>query len=284
VNAHYTEDDLTLYYYGEARRRDRIERHLGDCAACAALYREISGTLSMVVAPEVPERGDQYGLEVWQRIRHQLPEQDHLYGFNWFKGFKGFKGFGVVGAVAVLMLAAFVAGRSWQNRDNGNAGNLANRSSANLANPSNSENPANRASLANQSDVRDRILLTSVADHLDRSDRVLTDIMNAPDHNDISTEQRWAEDLLTTSRLYRQDAIDAGEQSVAGVLDELERSLLEIVHSPSKISAADLEQIRRRIDAASLLFKVRVMSDQLRRREDASVQSALPKSSTRTIS
>ena len=38
-------------------------------------------------------------------------------------------------------------------------------------------------------------------------------------------------------------------------------------NSPSKISAADLEQIRRRIDAASLLFKVRVMSDELRQRE-----------------
>ena len=53
------------------------------------------------------------------------------------------------------------------------------------------------------------------------------------------------------------------------MLDELERSLLEIVHSPSQISAADLEQIRRRIDAAALLFKVRVMSDELRQREDA---------------
>ena len=92
--------------------------------------------------------------------------------------------------------------------------------------------------------------------------------MNAP-RGDISTEQRWADDLLTTSRLYRQDAVDAGEQSVAAVLDELERSLLEIVNSPSKISAADLEQIRRRIDAAALLFKVRVMSDELRQREEA---------------
>jgi hypothetical protein len=51
------------------------------------------------------------------------------------------------------------------------------------------------------------------------------------------------------------------------VLDDLERSLIEIVHSPSRISAADLEQIRRRIDAAALLFKVRVMSDELRNRE-----------------
>ena len=70
---------------------------------------------------------------------------------------------------------------------------------------------------------------------------------------------------------------------MATVLDELERSLLEIVNSPSKISAADLEQIRRRIDAAALLFKVRVMSDELRQREDAPDRST-PRTSTRKIS
>ena len=57
------------------------------------------------------------------------------------------------------------------------------------------------------------------------------------------------------------------------MLDELERSLLEIVHSPSRISAADLERIRRRIDAAALLFKVRVMSDELRQREQPATRS-----------
>ena len=102
-----------------------------------------------------------------------------------------------------------------------------------------------RRSRDNSSAARQRILLSSVADHLDRSARVLTDVMNTSESRDISTEQRWAEDLLTTSRLYRHDAEDAGEQSVASVLDDLERSLLEIVHSPSQISAADLEQIRR---------------------------------------
>ena len=73
---HYSEDDLTLYYYGEGRGRAAIERHLDACAACRSLNREIAGTLAMIAAPEAPERGDQYGLEVWQRIRHELPEQD----------------------------------------------------------------------------------------------------------------------------------------------------------------------------------------------------------------
>jgi len=108
--------------------------------------------------------------------------------------------------------------------------------------------------------------------------------MNAP-RGDISTEQRWADDLLDASRLYRQDALDAGERSVAAILDDLERSLIEIVNSPSKISAADLEQIRRRIDAASLLFKVRAMSDELHRREDTPERSTpRPSTSTRVTS
>ena len=91
--------------------------------------------------------------------------------------------------------------------------------------------------------------------------------MNAPAGEDISTEQRWAEDLIATNRLYRQDAMDAGEHSVALVLDELERSLLEIVHTPSRATAARLDEVRRRIDAASLLFKVRVLGNELRQRE-----------------
>ena len=155
----------------------------------------------------------------------------------------------------------------------------------NSANPANSEHPQNLSNpenLEHTANPENRILLTSVADHLDRSDRILTDIMNAP-RGDISIEQRWADDLLDASRLYRQDAIAAGEDSVASVLDELERSLIEIVHSPSRISAADLEQIRRRIDAASLLFKVRVMSDELRQREQAPASRTL-KTSTRTTS
>ena len=82
---HYSEDELTLYYYGEGRRRADVERHLDGCAECAKVYREIAGTLAMIAAPELPERGDQYGLEVWQRIRHRLPEQDGSWFGQWFR-------------------------------------------------------------------------------------------------------------------------------------------------------------------------------------------------------
>jgi hypothetical protein len=264
---HYSEDDLTLYYYGEGRRREAIEQHLAGCSACATLYRDISGTLALISAPEVPERGDQYGLEVWQRIRHKLPERPE----PWWAAFFRRDRLVVAAAAAMLVLVAFVAGRVWP------------RLPAGAPTTGATETARGGPGSIAAGDTRQRILLTSVTEHLDRSERVLTDIMNAPDRSDISSAQGWADDLLTTSRLYRQDALDAGEQSVAMVLDDLERSLLEIVNRPSKISAADLEQIRRRIDAAALLFKVRVMSDELRRREDAPDRST-PRTSTRKIS
>src|SRR5262249_48104911 len=194
---HYTEDDLTLYYYGEGRRRADIEVHLEGCAACASLYREIAGTLAMIAAPEVPERGDQYGLEVWQRIRHKLPEP----AAPWWAGFFRYDRLALAAAAAVLLVVAVLAGRPWQQP-------ASRAASAPAASP-----PAGGAPAA--SDTRQRILLTSVAEHLDRSERVLTDIMNAPDRGDISTEQKWADDLVDASRIYRQDAIEAGGQSGA---------------------------------------------------------------------
>jgi hypothetical protein len=248
---HYTEEDLILYFYGEHRHREDIEAHLDRCERCGTNYRDVAGTLRLVETPEAPERGDQYGLEVWQRIRHRLPEQDVPWWSVWFRTER----LAAAGAFAVLLMAAFVAGRWWSAPDG--------------ATPAvTPPGPvASAAGAAISDDARQRILLTSVADHLDRSERVLTEIMNAPAGEDISSEQKWAEDLVVTSRLYRQDASDAGEHSVAVVLDELERSLLEIVHSPSRATAANLEELRRRIDAASLLFKVRVLGDELRQRE-----------------
>lgn len=234
-----------------------MQSHLDTCDKCAEAYRTLAATLRKIETPRAPERGDQYGLEVWQRIRHRLPEQEMPWWSLWFRADR----LATAGAFAVLLLAAFVAGRWWS------AGSAPQVVVANPPAPSAPDTASSDDNAAGH-----RILLTSVAEHLDRSERVLTEIMNTKAGGDISAEQRWAEDLVAASRLYRQDASDAGEHSVALVLDELERNLLEIVHSPSKATAATIDQLRRRIDAASLLFKVRVLGDELRQRERQDTQ------------
>ena len=153
-------------------------------------------------------------------------------------------------AVAVFAIAAFIAGRYWPSREQ----------------PASVPVQAGNSGLG--SDARARTV--AIIDHLERSERVLVDLTNAdgPDV-DVSEEQAWAADLVDANRLYREAATQAGETTTALVLDDLERSLLDIVHAPSKLTPADLEDVRARLDAAALLFKVRVLSNELREHETA---------------
>ena len=117
--------------------------------------------------------------------------------------------------------------------------------------------------------VRERILLVAVGEHLDRSQMILVELVNNESKGpvDISEEQQRAEDLIGENRLYRQAALKSGDRAMSSVLDELERVLLDIAHSPSKLDAAGLEQIRKQIEGQGILFKIRVVSANLRERE-----------------
>ena len=102
--SHYTEDDLILYYYGEAKQPDRVDEHLESCEACARTYRDLTATLAIVGDIDVPERDERYGLEVWQRIRHDLPPREVAWGARWYRA-------ALVGSIAAGIVIAFVAGR-----------------------------------------------------------------------------------------------------------------------------------------------------------------------------
>ena len=244
--AHPSEEDLILHFYGESAHPAAIHAHLALCNACQSEYEAIARTLTMVATPDTPERGDLYGLEVWQRIRPLLPARDPWSRFlsvRWSTLTMG-------AAVAVFAVAAFIAGRYWPSK----------------------EQPAFMPIQAASPGLggEERARTVAIIDHLERSERVLLDLSNAdgPDV-DVSEEQAWAADLIDANRLYREAATQAGETTTALVLDDLERSLLDIVHAPSRLTLAELEDVRARLDAAALLFKVRVLSNELRERETA---------------
>jgi hypothetical protein len=248
---HCSDDDLVLLYYGEEPRH---QTHVTACGSCADRYRDLTATLQALAAADVPERGAHYGLEVWQQIRHRLPERE-----TWWQSLLSWQVAAMAAAAVVLLVAGFSLGR--------------------MSQPAEQQAAAPAADAPDDVDAR-RVLLLTVADHLERSDRILTDIVNADSGHDISTEQAWAVDLVAASRLYRQEAIETNEASLAAVLDELERLLLEIVHRPSRVSDEDLQDIRRRIDSAALLFKVRVMSSELRELTGDAAEPSSPSSST----
>ena len=131
--------------------------------------------------------------------------------------------------------------------------------------------------------VRERILLVDLGDHLDRSQMVLVELVSAGGTTgdvDISTERARAEQLVAVNRLYRQTAASTGDAAMASVLDDLERDAATrlahqatpIAASPATVSQEDLDSVRRRIDSKELLFKVRVVSSQVRERQRAAIQ------------
>jgi len=111
--------------------------------------------------------------------------------------------------------------------------------------------------------------MSTVADHLDQSQRALLELANESDAGapNSSADQARADELVAANRLYRQSASQAGEASLASVLDELERVLIEIANQPPDVTRGELREIRRRIDEEDLLFKIRVLSSQVRSRE-----------------
>ena len=64
----------------------------------------------------------------------------------------------------------------------------------------------------------------------------------------------------------------AGEPGLASVLDDVERTLLEIAHSPARADAAELTMLQREIAAEGILFKIRITASRVRERQNAATR------------
>lgn len=233
---HISEEQLVLFYYGEAAAPAPLEAHLAQCERCRAEYRALQTVLNTVDSAPLPERGPEYGAAVWSRIEKRVSGRNKI---RWFPTWMW------APVAAALLLVAFFAGRI-------------------------SRRPEAPTLASGQ--VRERVLLIAVGDHLERSQMVLAEISNAPEGKgtiDISNEQQMAEDLLDSNRLYRQTANSTGETAVANVLEDLERMLLEIANGPSHLDRAQLDELRQEIKDRGLLFKIRVIGSKVQQEESA---------------
>jgi len=251
MDTHLTEDDMVLHYYGEmaGSQEAQAAAHLARCPDCHDAYRRLQRVLAIVAegvaAPDLPEHFER---TVWARLEPALrPERAGW--LSWFVLSPGRLAW--VAAVAVLVVTAFMAGR-W----------LPRQESA----------PRNAAALPG--DVRERILLVDLGDHLEQSQMMLVELVSADDQQPLSMseERARAGQLVMANRLYRQTAISTGDTAIADLLDDLERVLVDVAASPENLSSQDLGELRRRIESRSLLFKVRVVSSDVRQRQRSTNQ------------
>jgi hypothetical protein len=249
---HLSEEQLILHYYGEEGDTLATEQHLDLCEGCRELYGSLQRVLNVVDSLPVPQRGAEYGAQVWKRLESQLPVRRRWWAMPspWRWAVAGT-------AMAGLLVAAFLAGRFYPQPQ--------------------VRRPVQMAAADPQ--AGERILLVAVGDYLERSQMVLVELANANPKvsMDISSEQERAADLVSESRLYRQTAVHTGNAAVASVLDDLDRVLVEISHAPSRISPEELEKLRQRLEAEGILFKIRVLGSNVRNQEEPAASTARQK-------
>ena len=256
---HLTEEELIAYREGIASEKAAMAVHLSGCDECRRELERLDAVLAALDTLPVPDPGADYGRRVWQQIALRLPEKSTRWWQVWMEP----RRLAGMGAVAALVIAAFLVGRISTTRDR----------------------TVEKA--ANQEQVRERVLVVAVGQHLGRSEMMLVELSNAEPANpkqkqvNISAEQHRAEDLLEENRLYRQTALQEGDAGLANILDELERVLLDVAHSPEEVTPAQLESIRHKIEAQGILFKVRVVSKELEQRQGATKPSPAQNDSTK---
>jgi hypothetical protein len=248
---HLTDDDLVLHYYGEMEPTDeaRAESHLEACHDCRDNYARLQRVMAFVDSAPAVDAPDGFERFAWARLEPAL----HSERRGWLTMPRSVFSpayLAFAAGIVVLVGAAFIAGRMLPK-----------------AAPAGAPQAANRAA-----DVREKILLVDLGEHLDRSQMVLVELVSAEDDKggvDISSERARAEQLLAANRLYRETAVTTGDAAMASLLDDLERVLVDVAASPTTVSQEELDSVRRRIESKELLFKVRVVSSQVRERQRA---------------
>jgi len=258
---HVEDDDLVLHYYGELAAADeaRVAAHVGECRDCHAAFRRLQQVLMSVdesaLAP--PELPDGFERVVWARLRPELRHTPR----GWLSRLLTMPNLGWATAALAIAIGSFYAGHLW------------------TAVPAGTPPADSSAQASGQ--LRERLLLVDLSDHLDRSQRVLVELVSADDERGASLtgERERAEQLVSANRLYRDSAAANGDASIVDLLDQLERVLVEVAASPNAGSASELGEVRRRIESGSLLFKVRVVSSDLQERRKAAVRQTGQRSS-----
>lgn len=246
-----TEDDLILLYYGEHEEAD-LAKTVVESVELTARFEQLSAELKLADNFVSPYREDDYGSDVWQRIAPQL-ETSAVKNNSWLKTWwngSGRPNVSLAGAISLALVAtlAFMLGRNGGHETQVDP--LASQG-----------NPINQTALVIANVDSSQLLAHSVSGHLEQVNLLLTQFANST--VSLADESENATDVLVANRLYRQASINQGNTQLATLLTELEPLLIEMAYEAQQHSTASRKRMQKEVKNG-LLFKVRVMNNQLR--------------------
>lgn len=248
---HVTDEELLLDYYGEASpdQRASMRAHLEACAECQALDRELRGVLALVNSEPLPDAPAGFERDMWARLEpHIASAPKPRRGEGGSRTFWSFElpRWALAAAAVALAAGSFALGRVWDTP---------------------SAPPV--ASLENTQTASGRMLRNEVEEHLERSQRVLVELVNTDDSARVvlASDRERAADLVAAGRLYRHSVEEIGDAETRDLLEDVERVLVEIANGPAVETSNDLSEVRARISNQDLIFRLRVTTAEMRARE-----------------
>ena len=251
---HISDEELLLDYYNESEPADRASRraHLEACEACRALDREMRAVLALVDTTPAIEAPPGFGREMWARVEPHIAARGARR--SWWPPVS-LREWTLAGGMAVLLIASFTLGRVWERAPQRvDAPRVAGASS-----------PRGGATDA----VTERLLRAEMEDHLERSQRVLVDVVNADDAEGVSlaSDRTRAADLVADGRLYRRAADRIGDVEMRDLLEDVERVLVDVANGSSAPASKELNDVRTRIDEQDLVFRLRVAASEIQEQQ-----------------
>ncbi len=229
-----SDEELILYYYGESEAPEIVDEAITHSTEVAGRYDSIRRVLDALPRDEIPPRSDLYGRQMWRRVSPRLADADSPAE----RGHRSTASRRSIGKAAGWALAAtlLVVLAFWTGRQTA---------------------PRPESTTAFTEAARQRILRSTVVEHLERSRFFLEEIANGETETSDASLSTRLERLTADNRIYRQVARHRADPDLILVLEELERFLVEMAHTEP--TAADERRLGERLDETGLLFKIRVL-------------------------
>lgn len=242
TTAHLTDDQLVLLYYRESLEEAGLDGHLSACAECLGRLQALTRVLEAVAQDDVPEPAGDFEARMTAQVLAAAKKEERGRVLRFPARFRTATRFLAAGAaLAACLILAFSVGRR--------LGRVEEQT-------------------LSASQRQERVLLTALGEHLGRSRVTLVELKNREvSEADLKSLQAAADNLVTASRLFRAAAERAGENQIAGVMEETERLLLRFAAAPDAEAKRELAGLRERVDSKDLLFRLQVMEAQVEKRE-----------------
>ena len=247
---------LTLHFYGEAEEPEALQRHLENCASCAALWAATVRDLGAVDSAAVfPREGEVDWTEFARRTVERARAAERVpgmprgaHGPARIAGRRALLWGGVLAAAAALVVLA----------------GLRTRQAAPAAPLAAAHGPGASVEGPDQARfLQESVTRQAAARSLKDGRALLVDLMQAPvrcrrsdGKYDVALEKARANELLRRVNLYQGSLAGPGDRRLSNLLGQLESMLIQVSSLDDCTAAQAIHDLRAAIERRQLLLRI----------------------------